>query len=234
MSLDHSYMYSAYLFNYFLPFSGALLGMGIAYIVKPKAPKGLKLILSFSGAFLLGITIFHLLPSVFGITGFNAGIWIVAGLILQIILEFLSQGAEHGHTHKHSNTRLPWVLFISLCLHAFIEGIPMADQKALVWGILIHKIPIGMVLFLMIWQLRVSLFLKVSCLVFFALMSPAGSFILSNSHGLELWKTAFTALVIGMLLHIATTILFESNQGHAFNIGKLGIILLGFVLSYLL
>ena len=169
MSLDHSYMYSAYLFNYFLPFSGALLGMGIAYIVKPKAPKGLKLILSFSGAFLLGITIFHLLPSVFGITGFNAGIWIVAGLILQIILEFLSQGAEHGHTHKHSNTRLPWVLFISLCLHAFIEGIPMADQKALVWGIFIHKIPIGMVLFLMIWQLRVSLFLKVSCLVFFAL-----------------------------------------------------------------
>ena len=234
MSLDHSYMYSAYLFNYFLPFSGALLGMGIAYIVKPKAPKGLKLILSFSGAFLLGITIFHLLPSVFGITGFNAGIWIVAGLILQIILEFLSQGAEHGHTHKHSNTRLPWVLFISLCLHAFIEGIPMADQKTLVWGIFIHKIPIGMVLFLMIWQLRVSLFLKVSCLVFFALMSPAGSFILSNSHGLELWKTAFTALVIGMLLHIATTILFESNQGHAFNIGKLGIILLGFGLSYLL
>ena len=234
MSLDHSYMYSAYLFNYFLPFSGALLGMGIAYIIKPKAPKGLKLILSFSGAFLLGITIFHLLPSVFGITGFNAGIWIVAGLILQIILEFLSQGAEHGHTHKHSNTRLPWVLFISLCLHAFIEGIPMADQKTLVWGIFIHKIPIGMVLFLMIWQLRVSLFLKVSCLVFFALMSPAGSFILSNSHGLELWKTAFTALVIGMLLHIATTILFESNQGHAFNIGKLGIILLGFVLSYLL
>ena len=234
MSLDHSYMYSAYLFNYFLPFSGALLGMGIAYIVKPKAPKGLKLILSFSGAFLLGITIFHLLPSVFGITGFNAGIWIVTGLILQIILEFLSQGAEHGHTHKHSNTRLPWVLFISLCLHAFIEGIPMADQKALVWGIFIHKIPIGMVLFLMIWQLRISLFLKVSCLVFFALMSPAGSFILSNSHGLELWKTAFTSLVIGMLLHIATTILFESNQGHAFNIRKLGIILLGFGLSYLL
>ena len=234
MSLDHSYMYSAYLFNYFLPFSGALLGMGIAYIVKPKAPKGLKLILSFSGAFLLGITIFHLLPSVFGISGFNVGIWIVAGLILQIILEFLSQGAEHGHTHKHSNTRLPWVLFISLCLHAFIEGIPMADQKALVWGIFIHKIPIGMVLFLMIWQLRVSLFLKVSCLVFFALMSPAGSFILSNSHGLELWKTAFTSLVIGMLLHIATTILFESNQGHAFNIRKLGIILLGFGLSYLL
>jgi hypothetical protein len=91
-----------------------------------------------------------------------------------------------------------------------------------------------MVLFLMIWPLRVSLFLKVSCLVFFALMSPVGSFILSNSHGLELWKTAFTALVIGMLLHIATTILFESNQGHAFNIGKLGIILLGFGLSYLL
>jgi hypothetical protein len=227
-------MYSTYLFNYALPFTGALLGMGIAYIVKPSAPRGLKLILSFSGAFLLGITIFHLLPSVFGIADFNAGIWIVAGLVFQIVLEFLSQGAEHGHTHTHTSTRLPWVLFVSLCLHAFIEGIPMGSQEALVWGIFIHKIPIGMVLFLMIWQLRVSLFLKISCLIFFALMSPAGSFIFSNTNGLELWKTTFTSLVIGMLLHIATTILFESNQGHAFNIRKLGIILLGFGLSYLL
>lgn len=208
--------------------------MGIAFIVKPSVPRELKLILSFSGAFLLGITIFHLLPSVFGIEDFNAGIWIIVGLVFQIVLELLSKGAEHGHTHTSTSTRLPWVLFVSLCLHAFIEGIPMGYQEALVWGIFIHKIPIGMVLFLMIWQLRVSLFLKIFCLIFFALMSPAGSFIFSDTNGLEPWKTTFTSLVIGMLLHIATTILFESNQGHAFNIRKLGVILLGFGLSYLL
>ena len=100
-------MYSTYLFNFALPFTGSLLGMGIAYIVKPSAPRGLKLILSFSGAFLLWITIFHLLPSVFRIADFNAGIWIVAGLVFQILLEFLSQGAEHVHTQTHISTRLP-------------------------------------------------------------------------------------------------------------------------------
>jgi hypothetical protein len=37
-----------------------------------------------------------------------------------------------------------------------------------------------------------------------------------------------------MLLHISTTILFESNKGHVFNIKKLFIILLGFGISYIL
>lgn len=221
-------------FNYLLPFFGALLGMLAAFIFRPKSPIGLKLVLSFSGSFLLGITIFHLLPTVFKSSGFDAGIWIVAGLILQIFLEYLSQGAEHGHTHTHSRVKLPWVLFISLCLHAFIEGIPMGTEKALVWGIFIHKIPIGMVLFLMIWQLRISIQLKIFCLLLFASMSPAGSYILSHSHELEPWKNPLTALVIGMLLHIATTILFESNKGHVFNIQKLVIILMGFGISYLL
>ena len=143
-------MLSNFSFDYILPFFGALLGMGVAFIVKPKSPKGLKLVLAFSGSFLLGITIFHLLPSVFKFSDFDAGIWIVVGLILQIFLEYLSQGAEHGHTPTNSIVKLPWVLFLSLCLHSFIEGIPMGEQEALVWGIFIHKIPIGMVLFLMI------------------------------------------------------------------------------------
>ena len=233
MSLDHLYVIKFFI-QLLTPFFGALLGMGVAFIVKPKSPKGLKLILSFSGAFLLGITIFHLLPNVFLHAGFDAGIWIVSGLILQIILEFLSQGAEHGHTHVQSKTKLPWLLFFSLCIHAFIEGIPMKQEDALVWGIFIHKIPIGMVLFLMIWQLRVTPVLKLFCLLFFSLMSPAGSFFFANINGLAPWIPPLTALVIGMLLHIATTILFESNQGHAFNIRKLLIILLGFGLSYLL
>ena len=222
------------LFNFFLPFFGAVLGMGVAYIVKPKSPKGLKLTLSFSGAFILGITIFHLLPSVFNSQNNNMGIGIVAGLILQIFLEFLSKGAEHGHTHHLSTARFPWILFLSLCIHAFIEGLPTGDQSTLAWGLFIHKIPIGMVLFLMIWRLRIALFFKIITLLLFALMSPAGGFISSNFQILEIYRPMITAVVVGMLFHIATTILFESNQGHAFNLRKFAIILAGFGLSYLL
>ena len=56
----------------------------------------------------------------------------------------------------------------------------MGTEKALVWGIFIHKIPIGMVLFLMISQVRISILMKILCLLLFAPMSPAGSFILEK------------------------------------------------------
>ena len=227
-------MLSSFSFNYLLPFFGAIFGMGAAFIVKPKSPIGLKLVLAFSGSFLLGITIFHLLPSIFKISNFDAGIWIAVGLIFQIFLEYLSEGAEHGHSSSNSKVKLPWVLFFSLCLHAFVEGIPMGTEEALVWGIFIHKIPIGMVLFLMISQVRISILMKILYLLLFATMSPAGSFILANSDGLDSWKNILIAIVIGMLLHIATTILFESNKDHVFNIKKLVIISLGFEISYIL
>tara|TARA_B100001059_G_C17530523_1_gene425285 strand:+ start:70 stop:675 length:606 start_codon:yes stop_codon:yes gene_type:complete len=195
-------MLSSFSFNYLLPFFGAIFGMGAAFIVKPKSPIGLKLVLAFSGSFLLGITIFHLLPSIFKISNFDAGIWIAIGLIFQIFLEYLSEGAEHDHSSSNSKVKLPWVLFFSLCLHAFVEGIPMGTEEALVWGIFIHKIPIGMVLFLMISQVRISILMKILCLLLFAIMSPAGSFILANSDGLDSWKNILIAIVIGMLLHI--------------------------------
>ena len=215
-----------------LPFFGAVLGMGIGYKLRSKSSPGLKLILSFSGAFLLGITIFHLLPEVFSKANSKPGLWIISGIILQILLEYLSQGTEHGHSHIKSNEYLPWILFISLCLHAFIEGLPLGHESSLVWGIFIHKIPIGMVLFYMIWNTKSSKVIKISTLFIFSIMSSIGSITFEYNDTLQDYETQITAIVIGMLLHIATTILFESNQGHAFNIRKLLSILLAFVVSY--
>ena len=215
-----------------LPFFGAVLGMGIGYKIRSKSSNGLKLILSFSGAFLLGVTIFHLMPEVFSRANSKPSLWIVCGIILQILLEYLSQGTEHGHSHIKSNEFLPWILFISLCLHAFIEGLPLGHESSLVWGIFIHKIPIGMVLFYMIWNTRNSKALKIIALFIFSIMSSLGSITLEYNDTLQNYQTQITAIVIGMLLHIATTILFESNQGHAFNIRKLLSILLAFIISY--
>ena len=221
-------------FNYILPFFGALLGMSIVFILRPKKPLAFKLVLAFSGAFLLGITIFHLLPEVFADPNFHAGPWIITGLLLQILLEYLSQGAEHGHAHIKENKGLPWLLLLSLGVHAFIEGLPLSNQNELLWGIFIHKIPIGMVVFFLVWETRVSSITKVSTLVLFAIMSPLGNLINDTIPALQVWQLQITSVVIGMLLHIATTILFESNQGHAFNLRKLLTILLAFGLSFAL
>ncbi|MDC0386672.1 ZIP family metal transporter, partial [Flavobacteriaceae bacterium] len=153
---------------------------------------------------------------------------------LQILLEYLSQGAEHGHAHIKENKGLPWLLLLSLGVHAFIEGLPLSNQNELLWGIFIHKIPIGMVVFFLVWETRVSSITKVSTLVLFAIMSPLGNLINDTIPALQVWQLQITSVVIGMLLHIATTILFESNQGHAFNLRKLLTILLAFGLSFAL
>jgi hypothetical protein len=63
-------------------------------------------------------------------------------LTIQIILEFFSKGAEHGHTHGHVNmSHIPWLLFISLCIHAFLEGFPVSHHQDLAVGIAIHHLP---------------------------------------------------------------------------------------------
>lgn len=228
------YMSAIHFFNYTIPFWGAVLGMSIVFIFRIKKSFSFNLILVFSGSFLLGITVFHLMPEVFSNPSFTAGPWIISGLLLQIILEYLSQGAEHGHAHSKENKNLPWPVLLSLCIHSFIEGLPLSNHCELVWGIFIHKIPIGMVVFFLVWETKASTIIKTFVLLLFAIITPIGSFLNDNISFLQTWKLNITALVVGMLLHIATTILFESNQGHAFNLRKLVTIVLAFSLSFIL
>ena len=53
-----------------------------------------------------------------------------------------------------------------------------------------------MVLFLTISQVRISILMKILCLLLFATMSPAESFILVNSDDLDSWKNILIAIVI--------------------------------------
>src|SRR5690554_8049513 len=83
-----------------------------------------------SGGFLLSITVFELLPQVFETPSKRIGVFIMLGILLQIFLEYFSKGAEHGHVHVHSEQKhFPWMLFISLCIHAFVEGFPISEEN---------------------------------------------------------------------------------------------------------
>jgi len=46
------------------------------------------------------------------------------------------------------------------------------------------------------------------------------------------YYTQITAVVIGILFHISSTIIFESSEGHKFNIAKVSMIIFGIVLAY--
>lgn len=226
--------------NYLLPLFSVLIGYGIALFIKPSKKKNLKLLLAFSGAFLLSITVMHLLPEVYeadhahhGHDHSNAiGIFIMCGILFQIILEFFSKGAEHGHVHGHDEIQtMPWLLFISLCLHAFLEGFPVSHHENLAIGIAIHHLPIAIILTAFFINAKLSRSIIFIFMVAFALMTPLGTVASSYLPMLNDYYTQITAIVIGILFHISSTIIFETSEGHKFNIAKVSMIILGIVLA---
>jgi len=221
--------------NYIALLSAVFIGVLVILIVKPQS-KTVQLLLAFSGAYLLSITVLHLIPEVFKEQTHNIGLFILFGILIQTILEFFSKGAEHGHVHIHGEIKsIPWFVLISLGLHAFIEGIPLHNDESnnLLWGIVIHKIPVTLVLASFLLNTRLSKFTSYAILVVFAAMSPLGAIVPDYIPFFINYRIEITAVIIGILLHIATAILFESSQNHQFNIKKFVIVLLGFGVAYL-
>lgn len=210
-------------------FLSVIIGIGVVFTLKP-SQKFTQILLSFSGAYLLAITVTHLLPEVFQSNQQNIGLFIILGLLIQLIMDYFSKGAEHGHIHSHNHNQLPIILFVSLCLHAFMEGIPISnsEHQELLWAIVVHKIPITIVLGSFLLHSKKSFTQSISILLFFSLMSPLGSLIGANSSFLIHYKTEITAIIIGIFLHISTIIIFESSENHKFNIAKFIAILVGF------
>ena len=221
--------------NYIALISAVLAGVLAVLIVKPKS-KTVQLFLSFSGAYLLSITVLYLIPEVFEEQQPNSGLFILIGILLQTILEFFSKGAEHGHVHIHGELKqVPWLLLISLGLHAFVEGIPLHGDETnnLLWGIVIHKIPVTLVLAAFLIHTNLSRMVIYAILIGFAFMSPLGAIVPEYFPFFQEYHTEITAVIIGVFLHIATAILFESSQNHQFNIKKFVIVLLGFGVAYI-
>ena len=218
--------------NYLLPLFSVLIGYLIAILLKPKAKQNLKLLLAFSGSFLLSLTVIHLLPDVYESDKNSVGIFIMCGILFQIILEFFSKGAEHGHVHGHDKlTQMPWLLFISLCIHALLEGFPVGRHHDLAYGIAIHHLPIAIILTTFFLNAQLN---KVALFIFmltFAIMTPLGTLVSDSFPILNEYYTQITAVVIGILFHISSTIIFESSEGHKFNIAKVSMIILGIVLA---
>jgi zinc transporter ZupT len=219
--------------NYLLPLFSVLIGYGIALFLKPKNKTNLKLLLAFSGSFLLSLTVMHLLPDVYKSDNPNIGLYIMAGILFQIVLEFFSKGAEHGHVHGHEKmNQMPWLLFISLCIHAFLEGFPVSHHHNLAVGIAIHHLPIAIILTTFFINASLDKKAIFIFMITFAIMTPLGTLLSDYLPILNDYYTEITAVVIGILFHISSTIIFESSEGHKFNIAKVSMIILGIGLAY--
>jgi zinc transporter ZupT len=219
--------------NYLLPLLSVLLGYIIALFLKPKNKTNLKLLLAFSGSFLLSLTVMHLLPEVYESKNSNIGLFIMLGILFQIVLEFFSKGAEHGHVHGHAKMyQIPWLLFISLCIHAFLEGFPVGHHHDLAVGIAIHHFPIAIILTTFFVNASLNKNAIFAFMITFAIMTPLGTVVSDFIPQLNDYYTQITAVVIGILFHISSTIIFESSEGHKFNIAKVSMIVIGIALAY--
>lgn len=233
---------------YIVPFFAVIIGYCIALLLQPKNKKSIKLLMAFSGSFLLTLTVTHLLPHVYDIEMHDAlatadthnhggaksiGFFIMAGIVFQIILEYFSKGAEHGHVHGHNKLdKVPWLLFISLCIHALFEGMPLSQHSELAWGIGIHHLPIAIILTAFFINAELNKKMVFLFMLLFSIMTPLGTLVSSNIPFLNNYYAEISAVVVGILFHISSTIIFESNEDHKFNINKLIAILLGVVAAY--
>jgi len=222
---------------YLLLFSVVLIGGWIAFQIQHKDKQHIKLLLSFSGAYLLSIIVFHLLPGIYAkLPGKTAGLFIMLGIIFQLILELFSHGAEHGHGHAFDK-KAPWLVFISLSIHAFMEGLPINEGHHLhhsyLYGILIHKLPIAIVLTTVMIEADMKLKNIILFLTAFAAMSPLAAFAGEHFDFMLTYGKYINAFVVGILAHIGTNILFENEHSHHFNIRKFILIFSAMLIAYL-
>jgi zinc transporter ZupT len=119
----------------------------------------------------------------------------------------------HAHTHGHE--------------HRGAEGL-----RGLFLGVVLHKIPVAIALMTLLIASGFSKVKAWGVLGAFSLMAPIGIVLghFGAAHFL-LDMEILLAIVVGMFLHISTTIIFEASENHRFNFVKLISLLVGVVLA---
>lgn len=206
-----------------------LIGVLLAQVIASKN-NGFKYLLTFSGAFLFSLLFVEMLPHCYHELGMKAGFYILAGFLLQLILDYLITGIEHGDSHIYGTNKLGLVLAsLGLFIHAFVEGMALSDPDtlALVYGIALHKIPIAMIIYTLLKSMDLSVSKITFLMLIFALISPLGYLAVEQLHISHHSMIKILCLVIGLFLHVSTTVIFDTSNQHRFDLKKFVSILVG-------
>src|SRR5438105_11774414 len=204
--------------DYLLLLSSIVLGALSVFAFKLYEPKHVKLLNAFTGAYLLCLTLLHLLPELYHTRAdvaarddLRIGALILAGFFTQIALDVISMGVEHGHSH-HLHGRMPVGVLAGLCLHALVEAMALgnsathfdpASRRLLLWSIVMHNYPVSIALLGMLLHSGMTPGRAVSFLGLFAAMGPLGMSLSAHSF-LAAHTRELMAFVIGIFMHIST------------------------------
>lgn len=222
---------------------------------KKVGPRVMDAITVFGGAFLFASCFINLVPHMY-LEGFEVhsgcgwafkvGATVLLGFIIQLLLERLTKGIEHGHNHTechdceiHEEHHVHPVtgLLIGLSIHAFLEGMPLIDtdgdiHQGLLYGIVLHNIPIALVILGLFMHNRYSFIKSFALLAVFAVMTPLGSLV--NLYFLpenESLQCIIMGVVVGILLHVSVSILFDQDH-YKFSWVKFLLIVAAFAAAY--
>lgn len=218
-----------------------LAGGSIPLWFKGLNERRLQLLLAFSGAFLLSITFLHLLPETFSDHGETTGFYILAGFFLQLFIQRVTHGVEHGHVHVHPghDHHIPvFSIIAGLSLHAFMEGLPLgfnyrheATSTSLYFAVAAHKLPEAMLLGMLMMSSKGKKAALVTVTIFSLLTPIAGilATFLGQQYGFVSRMVAILIpIVAGAFIHISTTIFFESGtKQHLLTWQKIMVMALG-------
>ena len=216
-------------------------------------------------SFVLSLICIHILPELFANTAPNLGVYLLIGFLIQIILELFSRGVEHGHVHGHEHNheggleitnKVIYTLFFGLCVHAFIEGIPLfiideihhhghthahASQGAFstvfFWAIVSHKVPVAIVLMLFFISAKIKKSTALILFFTFAFMTPLGGLtgtFLQDQNWFDSLSVNLLAITSGMLLHITTLLIVDEYHNNKDKVKNIFLIIGGILLGLII
>lgn len=232
--------------DYLILLSSIALGAVTFFGLKLNDARHVKLLNAFTGAYLLALVILHLLPDLYAaepgveLRPLLIGAFILFGFFIQIAMDSISMGIEHGHTHEIRG-RMAVGILAGLCIHAFVEALALgecsdhgghhhASHRFLLVSIVVHNFPISIALLGMLVQSGMKKSSALACLGLFAIMAPIGMFV-STHTGLAVYSRYLMAVVIGIFMHISTMILFETEDHHRISSTKLFAVLVGLAMG---
>lgn len=132
---------------------------------------------------------------------------------------------------------------IGLSIHSVLEGMPIVEafdenfRQAFVLGIVVHKIPIAITLLTLFLHFGMKPGKAFLLLFLFSLMTPLGSLLSRFIQEVTLQDISryyryVMAIVVGIFLHVSTSILFETDETHQYNYRKFGSVIGGIGMAF--
>lgn len=226
-----------------------IIGGSVPLWFKGLNDKRMQYLLAFSGAFLLSITLLHLLPETFEELGHKAGFFLLLGFFIQLLIQRLTHGVEHGHSHMHQHHDHEHIIplapiIVGLSIHAFMEGLPLgfnyrmdATNPSLYFAVATHKLPEAMLVTSLVAEAR-GRKKAIIMLIAFSLITPVAGLLATqlgkSYHFVAQVVLSLIPIVAGAFIHISTTIFYESGtKNHLLTRKKVIAIILGVAVGLL-